>query len=65
MVADLGRPGHLRLAVSTGVSGDPESPHFADHLPAWETGELLEVVLDPARLDVESETTLAPPGPTP
>jgi penicillin G amidase len=65
MVADLGRPGHLRLALSTGVSGDPESPHFADHLPAWETGELLEIVLDPARLDVESEATLAPPGPTP
>ena len=62
MVAELGDPGELRLAVSTGVSGDPESPHFADHLPAWERGELFAIALDPSRLEVASELVLAAPG---
>jgi penicillin amidase len=62
MVADLGDPAHLHIALSTGVSGDPQSPHFADHLPAWTAGQVLPLVLDPARIVAESELVLAPDG---
>ena len=60
MVADLGDDRHLHLVLSTGVSGDPESPHFADQLPAWLAGELLRLAIDPAEIDVESDVVFVP-----
>jgi penicillin amidase len=63
MVADLGDPGHLRIVLSTGQSGDPESPHFADHQPAWRAGEVFCIPLDSDRVRVEGEQLLEPhPG---
>ncbi len=61
MVTDLADPDHLHLVLSTGESGDPESAHFADHLPAWATGHLFRVALDPSRIERVSELTLRPP----
>jgi penicillin amidase len=58
MVVDLGDADHLHITLSTGQSGDPESPHFADHLPRWRAGELLRVSLDPAASDREAEHVL-------
>ena len=58
MVVDLGDPDHLHIVLATGQSGDPESPHFADHLPHWRAGELLRVSLAPAASDCEAEHLL-------
>jgi penicillin amidase len=58
MVVDLARPDELHIVLSTGQSGDPESPHFADHLPRWLAGELYRVPL--AAVEAESETVLQP-----
>jgi penicillin amidase len=66
MVADLSDPEHLHVTLSTGQSADPESPHFADHLPSWRAGKLLRVVLDPTRLVGAHELVLVPaPGGAP
>jgi penicillin amidase len=62
MVVDLASPDDLHIVLSTGQSGDPESPHFADHLARWRAGELLRVALAPAADDVEDELVLAPAG---
>ena len=62
MIVDLGDPDHLHVTLSTGQSGDPASPHFADQLPHWRAGELLRVSLDPAPSDREAEHLLVPPG---
>jgi penicillin amidase len=61
LVVDLGDPDHLWVTLSTGQSGDPRSPHFADHLPRWRAGELARVSLVPAAADRESEHLLVPP----
>jgi penicillin amidase len=61
LVVDVGDPDHLWVTLSTGQSGDPGSPHFADHLPRWRAGELARVSLDPAAADRESEHLLVPP----
>jgi penicillin amidase len=60
MVVDLADPDHFHVTLSTGESGDPESLHFADHLPRWQAGELLCVELDPERLVDADELVLAP-----
>ena len=60
MVSDLGDPGHVHLVLSTGQSGDPESPHFMDQLERWRSGELFEVALDLDQVEVEADLRLVP-----
>lgn len=60
MVTDLADPGHLHVTLSTGESGDPENPHFADHLASWQAGKLLAVELVPDRLVAADELVLTP-----
>ena len=60
MVSDLGDPAHVHLALSTGQSGDPESPHFMDQLERWRSGELFAVALDLDQVDVEADVRLVP-----
>jgi penicillin amidase len=60
MVANLADPSHLHVTLSTGQSSDPESPHFADHLPHWQAGQLLRLSLDPSRIEAESDLVLTP-----
>jgi len=60
MVCDLADRDHLFITLSTGQSGDPESPHFADQLPSWRAGKLFRLTLDAARLEVATEVVLAP-----
>ncbi len=60
MVADLGDPDHFHVTLSTGQSGDPESPHFADQRPSWHAGRLARVTLDPEHLEVATEVALVP-----
>ncbi|HJQ84144.1 MAG TPA: penicillin acylase family protein, partial [Candidatus Binatia bacterium] len=62
MVADLADPDHLLVTLSTGQSGDPESPHFADQLVSWRAGELFRMALDPGALaaDAASDVRFTP-----
>lgn len=60
MVTDLTDPEHLHITLSTGQSGDPESPHFADQLASWQAGQLLRVELAPDRIPDAHEVVLAP-----
>lgn len=60
MVTDLGDADRMHIVLSTGESGDPRSPHFADQLPAWRSGTLSPLVLNPAHIEVESEESLEP-----
>jgi len=60
MVTDLADPDHFHITLSTGQSGDPASPHFADQMPYWLAGKLFRVTLDAARVEVETEIILAP-----
>lgn len=62
MVVDLADPDHFHVVLSTGQSGDPESPHFADHLPRWRAGEPFRVALRPADGDREAEWQIVPGG---
>jgi penicillin amidase len=60
MVTDLADPDRIHIVLSTGESGDPRSPHFADQLPSWRRGVLVPLMLDPAQIEVESEELLEP-----
>ena len=60
MVTDLADPARIHIVLSTGESGDPRSPHFADQLPWWRRGALVPLMLDPAQIEVESEELLEP-----
>jgi penicillin amidase len=39
MVVDMGDLDRFGVVLTTGQSGQPGSPHFADHLERWLTGE--------------------------
>jgi acyl-homoserine lactone acylase PvdQ len=55
MLADLGDPGRSRWQVSTGQSGQPGSPHFADQLEDWVGQGYHPLILD--RTAVEAQAT--------
>jgi penicillin G amidase len=38
MVADLSNPDLSRFIIPVGQSGDPASPHYADQMPLWASG---------------------------
>ena len=52
-VWDLTDRQRSRWIVPFGASDQPGHPHFADQLPLWAAGELIEVVTDWARLTEE------------
>src|SRR6185295_3215979 len=60
MVTDLADADRIHIVLSTGESGDPRSPHFADQLPSWRRGVLVPMMLDPTQIEVESEELLEP-----
>ncbi|MBM2623173.1 penicillin acylase family protein [Actinoplanes sp. LDG1-06] len=45
-VWDIADRQRSRWIVPFGASGDPASPHFADQLPLWASGELIPLVTD-------------------
>jgi penicillin amidase len=46
MVADLGDPSKSRWQLTTGQSGHPGSPHYADMIEGWRTGRTNPVYLE-------------------
>jgi penicillin amidase len=52
-VWDLADRQRSRWIVPFGASDRPGDPHFADQLPLWATGRLIEVVTDWDRLTEE------------
>lgn len=61
-VIDVGDWDNSRFSVAGGQSGNPYSPHFADQLPVWASGEGLPIPLseDKANARVRATLTLQP-----
>ncbi|MNC45432.1 Acyl-homoserine lactone acylase QuiP precursor [compost metagenome] len=51
MVVDFGQIEPLQLQSSSGQSGNPASPHFADGLDAWFKGRYMSLPLQPQNFD--------------
>ncbi len=44
MLADVGNWDESRVINSPGQSGDPASPHYADHFPLWAREEYVPLL---------------------
>ncbi|CAI8753640.1 Acyl-homoserine lactone acylase QuiP [Pseudomonas donghuensis] len=51
MVVDFGQVEPLQLQSSSGQSGNPASPHFADGLDAWFKGRYMSLPVQPQNFD--------------
>lgn len=61
MVADLSPAGGLRATTTTGQSGHPGSPHYADQVPLWLGNTYHPFPMDPIDAgDVEGVTRIVP-----
>ena len=60
MVADLAPGGGLLATLTTGQSGHPGSPHYADQVPLW-LGDTYHPVLA-EDTGTEGTTTIRPPA---
>ena len=58
MVADVGQWSSTRWMLCGGQSGNPFSPHFADLLPSWQSGEGVPIAWTDAELNASTRHTL-------
>jgi penicillin amidase len=55
MIADVGNWDGCRMINSPGQSGDPASPHYADHFPLWAREEYVPMLFSREAVEAELE----------
>jgi penicillin G amidase len=65
MLADVGNWDAARMINAPGQSGDPASPHYADHFPVWAREDYVPMLFSRAAVEsvLERRLVLAPPTP--
>lgn len=58
MVLDIGNWQESRFILSSGQSGNPCSPHYADQVPLWKAGKTIRIAWEPEAVAAAAASTL-------